>query len=95
MPNLYVERAKDVSPEVAYKFIINSKKMTDEALAAIDKCLRAGIAPEQIAEAVSEKQELPSEDADKKPAMHIFFVKALEHRKWLLDLGVFDKEAHS
>jgi|GEM_PF-6187255 len=87
------KRIKDMSPEVAYGFIYED--MTDDTCATLDRLLRAeGWTPEKVAKLTMASFPPPSspEEAQKRAGMEVMFAKALEHRKWLLDLGVFDEK---
>lgn len=90
MDNRLLQRAKDASPERAYKFIFEA--MPADATAALDKALRAGATPEDIARFIVGHSSMKSRSPQLKPAIKIYAAKALEHRKWLLDQGIFDKE---
>lgn len=85
------KRIKDMSPEVAYGFIYED--MTDNTCATLDRLLRAeGWTPEKVANVTMASFPPPAspEEAQKRAGMEVMFAKALEYRKWLLDLGVFD-----
>jgi len=71
-----------LAPEVAYKYV--NEQMPEYCWQAIDKCLRMeGSTPEILSQFLAEKMDIPD-------PIRRFFSRALEHRKWLLDLGVFD-----
>lgn len=87
------KRIKDMSPEVAYGFIYED--LPDDACAALDRLLRTeGYTPGKVANLTMASFTPPSspDEAQKRAGMEVMFAKALEHRKWLLDLGVFDEE---
>jgi len=83
------EYVKEMAPELAYKFII--PHMPDAAWEAIDKCLKMeGVTPDNLSgmmEEMFKENGYPTYEAATR-----ILTKALEHRKWLLDLGLFDKE---
>lgn len=87
------KRIKDMSPEVAYGFIY--EHMSDDVTVALDRSLRMeDCTPEKVANLTMASFPPPAspEEAQKRAGMEVMFTKALEHRKWLLDLGIFDEK---